>query len=70
MAIARGFSRKGDCLRNHERTGGVLLLFASSPTPKPFVSQPEFAPGKSHILGKGSVRRSDLCFIPSLWFPF
>lgn len=30
----------------------------------------EFAPGKSHMLGKGSVHRSVSCFIPSLWFSF
>lgn len=53
-----------------QKDWGILLLFASSPTPKPFISQSEFAPGKSHILGKGSVHRSDSCFIPSLWFPF
>lgn len=29
----------------------------------------EFAPGKSHILGKGSVHTSDSGFILSLWFP-
>lgn len=30
----------------------------------------EFAPGKSHMLGKGNVNRSVSYFIPSLWFPF
>lgn len=33
MAIARGFSREGDCLQNHERTEGFCCCLHPLPLP-------------------------------------
>lgn len=68
VATACSFSREDDCFQNHERIGVFPAVYILSHSQTIYLSA-EFAPGKSHILGKGSVHRSDSGFILSLWFP-